>query len=209
MPGKDRSRVAASKILLGARVTGIGQLGRAPLNTARVTKKDFVVFLHTKYDPFVLKVMDSLSPAAAIAADLRALIGQLRRRLQEQSQLGDLTPAQSAVLLRLWREGPATVTAMARAEGVRPQSMGATVSALEAAGLVRGAPDPTDGRQTILSMTEGCAQRIRLGQAAKQDFLAGLIATRFTAAELPELGRAVRLLARLADAAQPSQDTRD
>ncbi len=149
-------------------------------------------------------VSESASPSAAIAADLRALIGQLRRRLQEQSQLGDLTPAQSAVLLRLWRQGPATVTAMARAEGVRPQSLGATVAALEAAGLVSGTPDPADGRQTILAITEGCAQRIRLGQAAKQDFLASLIATRFDAAELPELARAVRLLGRLADAAPTS-----
>ena len=150
--------------------------------------------------PVSLTNKEALAPAA-IAADMRALIGQLRRRLQEHSQLGDLTPAQSAVLLRLWREGPATVTALARAEGVRPQSMGATVAALEAAGLVTGAPDPADGRQTILSMTEGCKERIRVGQAAKEDFLARIIATRFTAAELPELGRAVRLLARLADAA--------
>jgi DNA-binding MarR family transcriptional regulator len=157
----------------------------------------------------VTSTPDKASPPAAIAADLRAMIGQLRRRLQEQSQLGDLTPSQSAVLLRLWREGPATVTAMARAEGVRPQSMGATVAALETAGLVRGEPDPGDGRQTILSMTEDCKERIRLGSAAKQDFLARAIATQFTAAEWPELERAVRLLGRLADVASTGTPDRE
>jgi DNA-binding MarR family transcriptional regulator len=36
---------------------------------------------------------------------------------------------------------------------MRPQSMGSAVALLEAAGFVSGAPDPSDGRQTILSLT--------------------------------------------------------
>ncbi len=91
--------------------------------------------------------------AMALAGDLRVVIGQLRRRLREQSGFGDLSWSQTSVLSRLDREGPGTVTSLARAEGMRPQSMGATVSALEAAGLVSGSPDPKDGRQTILSLT--------------------------------------------------------
>ena len=46
---------------------------------------------------------------------------------------------------RLEKDGPATASSLARAEGMRPQSMGAVVAALESAGLMRGAPDPTDG----------------------------------------------------------------
>src|SRR5882672_9778771 len=91
--------------------------------------------------------------ASALAGDLRVLIGKLKRRLREQAHTGDLTWSQMSVLSRLEREGPATVTTLARAEGVRPQSMGATVSVLEEAGLVSGAPDASDGRQTILSLT--------------------------------------------------------
>src|SRR5277367_5231656 len=88
----------------------------------------------------------------ALAGDLRAVIGQLKRRLREQAGWGDLTWSQTSVLSRLDREGPATVTTLARVEGMRPQSMGAIVSALQAAGLVTGSPDPTDGRQTVLSL---------------------------------------------------------
>ena len=62
--------------------------------------------------------------AAALAGDLRSLVAQLRRRFREQAILCEFTPSQIAVLLRLEREGPATVSALARAEGMRPQSMG-------------------------------------------------------------------------------------
>ncbi|EQD59024.1 MarR family transcriptional regulator, partial [mine drainage metagenome] len=60
-------------------------------------------------------------------------------RLREQAHPGDVTWSQMSVLGRLERDGPATVTRLARAEGVRPQSMGATVSVLLGAGLLRGA----------------------------------------------------------------------
>ena len=83
--------------------------------------------------------------ASALAQDLRALFGKLKRRLREQAHVGDLTPCQVSVLLRLEKDGPATASSLARAEGMRPQSMGAVVAALESAGLMRGAPDPTDG----------------------------------------------------------------
>src|SRR6201989_2265435 len=78
----------------------------------------------------------------AIAEDLRVLVGKLRRRLREESHLVDFTPSQVQVLGLLEREGPATVTALARAHGMRPQSMGETLSVLKAGGLVSGAPDP-------------------------------------------------------------------
>ncbi len=88
--------------------------------------------------------------ASALAADLHIVIGALSRRLREQADVGDLTSAQKSVLLRLERDGPTTGSALARVEAMRPQSMGAIIAALEAAGYVSGAPDPSDGRQTIL-----------------------------------------------------------
>ena len=98
--------------------------------------------------------------ASALARDLRVLVGALRRRLRAQADVGDFTPSQAAVLLRLERDGPATVTSLARAEGIRPQSLGATVAVLEAAGRVAGAPDPGDGRQTLLALTPACRAMI-------------------------------------------------
>jgi DNA-binding MarR family transcriptional regulator len=137
--------------------------------------------------------------ALAVASDLRVVIGQLRRRLREQASFGDLTWSQTSVLGRLDREGPATVTSLARAEGMRPQSMGATISALQAAGLVNGSPDPRDGRQTILSLTAACQEWIKAGRAAREDWLFRAIQSKLSPEEQEELASAVELLKRLAE----------
>jgi DNA-binding MarR family transcriptional regulator len=135
--------------------------------------------------------------ASALAGELRVLLSRLTRRLREQSQPGDISWPQKSVILRLGREGPATVTALARAEGVRPQSMGATIDTLEAAGLVSGAPDPTDGRQTILTLTAACQELISARRAAKEDWLFRAIQTKLTPQEQDELASATRLIQRL------------
>src|ERR1700761_7997806 len=137
--------------------------------------------------------------ASALAAELHALNGKLKRRLRELASAGDLTPSQSAVLRHLHRDGPATVTALARMEGVRPQSMGATIAGLEALGLIKGAPDPKDGRQTILSLTPACRELIRTGRAARHDWLMRAIQTKLSAEEQAQLAFAMHLLNRLVD----------
>ena len=139
------------------------------------------------------------SEARVLAGELRVLVGRLRRRLREEGDLGDFTWSQMSVLSRLEREGPATVTALARVEGVRPQSLGATVAVLEAAGLVRGVPDPDDRRQTLLSLTEKCRERIAAARSARQDWLLRAIQTKLTVAEQEQLAVGVDLLNRLAD----------
>ena len=137
--------------------------------------------------------------AARLAAELHALVGKLKRKLREQASAGDLTPSQSAVLRHLGRDGPTTVTALAKAEGVRPQSMGATVAGLEALGLVKGAPDAKDGRQTILSLTPSCREMMRSGRAARQDWLLRAIKSKLSAEEQAELAFSLRLLSRIVD----------
>lgn len=136
---------------------------------------------------------------SALAVELHGLIGKLKRRLREQAHLGDFTFSQSAVLRRLDREGPATVTTLAKAEGVRPQSMGATVAVLEAAGLVAGAADPHDGRQTILCLTPACRKMIKEGRATREDWLFRAIQEHLTAEEQAQLAIGVELLKRLVD----------
>jgi DNA-binding MarR family transcriptional regulator len=137
--------------------------------------------------------------ADELAADLRAVIGQVSRRLREQASAGELTWSQTAVLGRLEREGPATVTGLAKAAGMRPQSMGANVAALEAAGLISGAPDPSDGRQTLFSLTDRCRDWIQASRTAKEDWLSRAIRTRFSPEELQDIGKAATLLRRLAE----------
>jgi len=140
---------------------------------------------------------------AALAAELRVVAGQLKRRLRQQAHFSDLTSSQLATLTRLERDGASTVTALARAESMRPQSMGANVAALEAAGLVSGSPDPHDGRQTLWAITPACRKRIREGRAAREDWLFRTIQQEFSQAEQAKLAVAVALLKRLVEHDQP------
>ena len=145
-----------------------------------------------------LEKVDS-ARALVLAGELRVLIGQLIRRLREQAHSSDLTASQKSVLLHLEREGSATVTMLAKADRVRPQSMGATVSALQAAGYISSAPHPTDGRQTVLSLTPACRKRIKAGRAAREDWLFRAISTKFSAKEQEKLSGAIELLKRFVD----------
>jgi DNA-binding MarR family transcriptional regulator len=98
------------------------------------------------------------------------------------------------VLLRLEKDGPATTSSLARAEGIRPQSMAPIVAALDGAGLVIGAPDPADGRQTLLSLTDDCRELLRELRAARQDWLTRTIQARLSPQQQGEVAKAVELL---------------
>jgi len=136
---------------------------------------------------------------ATLAGELRISLGKLIRRVREQSHPGDFTSTQKSVLLRLDRDGPATVSALARAESVRPQSMRITVADLEAMGAVGGEPDPSDGRQTLIDLTATFRKSIKASRAAKEDWLYRALQMQLSPKEQGELAAAVKLLQRLAD----------
>lgn len=140
-----------------------------------------------------------IDAAHALAVELRMLASQLRRRLRQEASAADWTESQRAVLLRLERHDGATVTELALAEGVRSQSMGATVATLIDAGYVKGEADPADGRRTLLSLTPQARKVFRQVRAAREDWLAHAVTERYTAAEQKQLAAAVRLLQRLLD----------
>ncbi len=137
--------------------------------------------------------------ASALAQDLRALVGRLKRRLRDKAHEKDLTPSQVSVLLRLEKGGAATASSLARLEGMRPQSMAPLIAALEDAGLVHSAPDPVDGRQTLLSLTDACRAWVEEGRAARQDWLTRTLQARLSPQEQDEVAKAVELLGRLID----------
>ena len=135
----------------------------------------------------------------ALAGDLRISVGKLVRRLREQAHSGDFTSAQKSVLLRLDRDGPATVSALARAESVRPQSMRVTVVGLESMKVVSGNPDPTDGRQTLIDLTPSFRKALNANRAAREDWLLRALQAQLSSQELNDLAAAIKLLQRLAD----------
>jgi DNA-binding MarR family transcriptional regulator len=136
---------------------------------------------------------------STLAEELRVSIGKLIRRLREQVHPGEFTSAQKSVLHRLERDGPVTVSTLARAESVRPQSMRVTVASLEKMGLVSGEQDPTDGRQTFFSLTAACRETLRRSRAAREDWLLRALQAQLAPHERQQLAAAIDLLNRLAD----------
>jgi len=133
-----------------------------------------------------------------VAAALRLNLGLLVRRLRQVQAEGELTLSESSALARLDRSGPATASALARLEQISPQSMGATLGALETRGLVERRPDPADGRRVVVSVTEAGLQLLSSRRNARTERLAQALSTGFTRSEVEQLMAVAPLLERLA-----------
>jgi DNA-binding MarR family transcriptional regulator len=140
--------------------------------------------------------MNATIDSALLANELRLTLGRLVRRMRAE---GRLPLAQMAVLGRLDRGGATTVSALATAERVRPQSMSQTVGELEADGLVTRSPDPTDRRQLLVELTELGHTTIADERRHREGWLARAIAEDLTPAERATLEGALEPLRRLAD----------
>ena len=137
------------------------------------------------------------SPAASAAGDLRVLLGRLRRRLKEVDNTDGITASQLSVMSRLEREGPAAPGVLATAERVRPQSMGATLAALEERGLIGRRHDPADGRRQVVSLSDAGVEAIRGTRRVREEWLARALQDRYTEAERGTITEALALLERL------------
>jgi DNA-binding MarR family transcriptional regulator len=143
--------------------------------------------------------MPEISESAARAArDLRVVFSRLRRRIREVAQDADLTPSQESALSLVGKHGAATASALAAAEGVRPQSMATTLAALEQHGLIRRAPDPDDGRRQLVTLSESGRARVEGNKQLREEWLARAFEDRFTEEERAAVLRALELMERLA-----------
>jgi DNA-binding MarR family transcriptional regulator len=132
------------------------------------------------------------------AAALQLSVGLLKRRARETARDGELSSPEMSVLSRLDRNGPGTTAALARWEQITPQAVGATVAVLEARELIARAPDPEDGRRSILTITQAGERALRAGRNALTDLMARALAGGFTPGEIDQLRVAAPLIERLA-----------
>src|SRR3984957_18003079 len=108
--------------------------------------------------------------------DFMQAIGLLVRRTRNESHAGELSVTESVVMSRLANDGPATTAAPARAEGMKPQSMGTTITSLEEMGIVKRTQHATDGRQLLIELTPKGVQLRKKNREAKQMWLSQAIA---------------------------------
>jgi DNA-binding MarR family transcriptional regulator len=131
------------------------------------------------------------------ARRLRVMVGRLRRRIKAVSNEEDVTPSQMAVLSRLMLDGDATMSDLAAAEGVRPQSMAAWLAALGESGWIVRRQDPDDGRRQLISISEKGHRRIEKVRSERVEWLANAMQDRYDEEERRTIVRALTLLERL------------
>lgn len=140
------------------------------------------------------------SPSSQVdlaATDLLEACGQLVRRLRAESNNLELTWSQIVALARL-EAGAMSIADLARAESVKPQSMGVTLAVLEEEGLVQRTPHPTDGRQYLFALTQKGIEARQRTREAKHSWLASVV-SRLTVAEQNDLLAAAQVIRRLAE----------
>jgi DNA-binding MarR family transcriptional regulator len=140
---------------------------------------------------------DVTSELARDAGDLRVSMSRLARRLRQEVQ-GGLTMSQRTALSRLDRLGAATLSELAAGERVRPQSMARTIDALEAAGMVRRAPHPSDRRRQVITLTEHGHAEVAVDRSRRDAWLARAMAATLSPPERALLIHAGHLMDRLA-----------
>ena len=134
---------------------------------------------------------------ALLAHELRETVGRVVRRLRAEPgpSVGRL-----AVLGRLDRDGPASISVLATCERMRPQSMAQTVHDLETAGLVSRRPDPADGRRAFIELTAAGLDLLQTTRARRETWLTVALERELDADERALVHEALGLLARIADA---------
>jgi DNA-binding MarR family transcriptional regulator len=144
------------------------------------------------YSPLMQQAPDP----AALASELRVVLGQLVRRLRAEHAF---PLSHGTVLGRLDREGSRSVSDLAGAERVRPQSMAQTVADLEERGLVARRPDPGDRRRALVELTHEGRAALEADRRHREGWLAEGIAEDLTPRERVVLTQALELLRRLTE----------
>jgi DNA-binding MarR family transcriptional regulator len=141
----------------------------------------------------------------AMAVRLAVALKRLRSRLREAAwSSGVALPiAELAIIKRLRDGGPTTAAVLAATEHVSHQAIAQNLAALKRAGLVRTAPDPNDGRKSLVHITPRGRRLFESAVASRDAWLAHAIEASVPVAERAALERTILLLERLAEAERP------
>lgn len=102
-----------------------------------------------------------------------AIVRTARRLRQEAAGGGaELTPTAGSALAAVERHGPLTPSELAEIERIKRPTATRILRVLEEAGLVDRAPDPTDGRSSLVSVNTAGRERLRRLRGRKNAYLA-------------------------------------
>ena len=141
-------------------------------------------------------------PAEVEGADLggqvRSAVGRLYRRFRSERPEGSLGDAALAVLTRLHKRGPQTLTELSEHDRVSPASMSQIVNRLTAAGYAVRTRDPDDRRKVLFSATAEGDELASATQAQRNAWLDERLRA-LSAEDRAVIARATALLSSIAD----------
>lgn len=134
-----------------------------------------------------------------LASQLRLAVVRLNRRLRSQRTDEMVSLTQISAIYTLSRCGSMTPSELAASERVRPPSMTRVIAALEEAGWVSRRDHPTDGRQSIIELTQAGSALLAAEMSLKDRWLDKRLAE-LNDDERAVLTRASEIIDRLAGA---------
>jgi DNA-binding MarR family transcriptional regulator len=134
---------------------------------------------------------------SALGSELRSTVSALNRRYRSQRPPGELGEAATAVLLRLQKVGPQTLTELSGQAGVSLGSMSQVIRRLEQLNHVSRSSDPRDGRRVLLNATPGGRAIAGDVRARLEEWFDGELA-QLSADEVGRLEAALPVLQKLA-----------
>lgn len=143
-------------------------------------------------------------PLTERAAQLRTAIVRTARRLRQEAaaETSGLTPTSVAALATIERHGPLTPSEIAAIERVKRPTITRTLACLEREGLIDRAPDPADGRSSLVSVNGAGRERLRRLRSRKNAYLARRMRD-LSAEEVETLERAAEILERMREGEPP------
>jgi DNA-binding MarR family transcriptional regulator len=133
-----------------------------------------------------------------LGGEVRSAIGRIYRRFRSERPEGSLGDAALAVLSRLQKHGPQTLTELSEQDRVSPASMSQTVNRLTSAGYAVRTPDPGDRRKVLFRATAEGAELARAARAQRNAWLDQRLQA-LSAEDRAVIARATALLSRIAD----------
>jgi DNA-binding MarR family transcriptional regulator len=135
---------------------------------------------------------------AHLASAFRIAVMRLSRRLRSERSDETLGLSQLSALSTLIRNGPLSPTALAELERIQPPSMTRVITALEERGLLERAPHPTDGRQSVIAITEAGRAIVLEDRRRRAAWLAQRFAT-LSPEEQQQIAKALPIIERIGE----------
>ncbi|WP_426257482.1 MarR family winged helix-turn-helix transcriptional regulator [Sphingomonas sp. DC1600-2] len=149
--------------------------------------------------------MSSANDRESDEAQIVRAVLRLARAMRRSARAAELTGGALALIATLYRKGPLSAVALARAEGLQPQSLSRLLVRMEAGMLIERGIDPEDRRRHVITLTSRGRNALRSAMTQRREWLGSVMAERLNETERASLRAAAEIMLRIADPLEEDQ----